>query len=319
MSFLTAIIADLREKRLWPVAVVLALALVAIPVLVSKAAPTTPVAPPADAAAQAGASAAPGTAVPAVSVDNTQTHSLPAGRARDPFAQQQVPSTSSRTPTTRSTGTGTTTTSGSSTGGATTSGGTGSATTPTTSTPTSTTPTPITPTVTPAPALAGLTATQSYHVAFAITNSAGGLDTIDPLERLSVLPSKRQPLLVELGVLKGGSRVLFAVQPGTVLSGPGTCTPGPIDCEILSLARNQTEALSTQSPTGVIAIAQFDVTAINTVEHSSVAAAGRVRRMASAAGRDLLSTSPLSTLSLFQYEPSLGAVVDLRNLTVVGS
>jgi hypothetical protein len=41
--------------------------------------------------------------------------------------------------------------------------------------------------------------------------------------------------------------------------------------------------------------------------------------MESAAGRRLLSTSTLSALSLFQYEPSLGAVVDLRNLTVGGS
>jgi hypothetical protein len=255
MSFLTAIAADLRDKRLWPVAAVLALALVAIPVLVSKAAAPKPVAPPTDAAA--GASAAPATAVPAVSVDNTPTHSLLAGRKHDPFAQQQPPSTSSKTPTTTSTrGVAKTTTSpGSSPSGRSTpSNGTAAGRTPPTSTPTSTPPEPITPSVTPKPAPTGLTATQSYHVKLAITNSAGGLDTIDPLERLSVLPSEQQPLLVELGVLKGGRRVLFAVEPGTVLSGPGICTPGPIDCEILSLAQDQTEGLSRQSPTGVVSV-----------------------------------------------------------------
>ncbi len=321
MSFVTAIAADLREKRLWPVAMVLALALVAIPVLVSKAASTKPVAAPTD----AGASAARATAVPAVSVDSTRTHSLFAGRTRDPFAQQQAPSISSRTPTTSSTGTGTSSTSpgptgstgpsGSSVSG----GGAGAGTTPTTATPTTTTPKPITPTVIPKPAPTGLTATQSYHVTLAITNSAGGLDTIDPLERLSVLPNYQQPLLVELGVLKGGRRVLFAVQPGTVISGPGTCTPGPIDCEILSLAPDQTEALSSQSPTGVVSVALFAVAAITADEHSSVAAADRARRMVSAEGRDLLSSSTLSALSLFRYEPNLGALVDLRNLTVGGN
>jgi hypothetical protein len=323
MSFLTGIAADMRDKRLWPVAAVLALALVAIPVLVSKAAAPQPVAAPTDAAA--GASAAPATAVPAVSVDNTPTHSSLAGRTHDPFAQQQPPGTSSKTSaatttTTTTTGVANTTTSpgSSASGGSTPSSGTAAGRTPPTSTPTRTPPERITPSVTPKPAPTGLTATQSYHVKLAITNSAGGLDTIDPLERLSVLPSEQQPLLVELGVLKGGRRVLFAVEPGTVLNGPGTCTPGPIDCEILSLAQDQTEGLSRQSPTGVVAVALFAVTAIIADQHSSAAAAARARRMVSAAGRDLLSTSTLSALSLFPYEPSLGAVVDLRNLTVGG-
>ena len=152
-----------------------------------------------------------------------------------------------------------------------------------------------------------------------MTNTAGGVNRIDPLERLSVLPSERQPRLVELGVLHDGRRVLFVVQPGTVVAGPGTCTPGPIDCEILSLAQDQIEGISTQSPAGVSPVAQFAITAITTGEHSSVAAAGAVRRRESAAGRRLLNLSTLSALSLFKYRPSLGAVVDLRNLTVGGS
>ena len=40
-------------------------------------------------------------------------------------------------------------------------------------------------------------------------------------------------------MLKGGKQVLFAVQQGAAVSGPGTCTPGPIDCEILALAPGQ--------------------------------------------------------------------------------
>jgi hypothetical protein len=173
--------------------------------------------------------------------------------------------------------------------------------------------------VTPKPKPTGLTSTQSYHVSVSITNSAGGLGTIDPLERLSVVPSNKQPLLVELGVLEGGRRVLFVVQPGTVVSGPGVCMPGAVDCEILSLAQDQVETVSMLSANSVVRVAEFAVTAIRADQHSSAAAAARVRRMASATGRHLLRNSTLSALSLFQYQPSLGAVVDLRSLTVGGS
>ncbi len=161
-----------------------------------------------------------------------------------------------------------------------------------------------------------MTARQSYEVTLAITNSAGGLDTIDPLERLSLIPGQRQALLIELGVLQGGRRVLFAVQPGTVLSGPGRCTPGPIDCEILSLAPGETEGVSASSAT---APTLFAVTQIAAAAHASVTAADTVRRTESEAGRRLLGKSTAGALSLFQYKPSLGAIVDLRNLTVGGS
>jgi hypothetical protein len=151
----------------------------------------------------------------------------------------------------------------------------------------------------------------------AITNSAGGVDTVDPLARLSLIPSKQQPLLVELGVLQGKSRVLFAVEPGTVVAGPGACTPGPIDCEILSLGEDQTEAISSRD-SGAHAL--FAITGVTAVSHASTALANLARHAESAAGRAVLnsSSSTLPALSLFKYEPSVGAIVDLRNLTVGG-
>jgi hypothetical protein len=138
------------------------------------------------------------------------------------------------------------------------------------------------------------------------------------VNRLSPIPSAGQPLLVELGVLQSGKRVLFAVQPGTIVSGPGSCTPGPIDCEILSLPAGAIESVSTQSAGGAT-IAQFSISGISAVDHGSVAAANKARGAVSQAGAKLLTNSPLSALTLFQYEPSVGAVVDLRNLTVGGN
>ena len=319
MSFFKGIFDELRSRRLWPVALVLVVALVAIPVLLSKSASSPSVAQ----LPSAGTPASLLPPVPGVTADTGPTHSRLIGAARDPFTQQKLAAAAATTVTAAS-GAATAVAS-SATGSSSTSGATGSTTTSSTtpssgSVPVSTpgTPKSITPGATPTPAPAGLTSTQSYHVTLAITNPAGGLDTIDPLERLTVLPGSPQPLLVELGVLQGGNRVLFAVQPGTVVSGPGTCTPGPIDCEILSLGQDQTEQLSVQTASGVAGVALFAVTAITVDKHPSVSAANQARRTASAAGRSLLSRSTLSALSLFQYEPSLGVVVDLRNLTVGG-
>lgn len=326
MSFLTNMLKELRERKLWPIAIGLIVALVAVPVLLSKKASTNLVTPPAG----AGLPYSTGTALPAISVETAAGASKLAGRARNPFTPQIAATTStvaSTSPTTATTGAGTATSGAGATGaGSPSAGGAGTsanggstATTPATTTPS--TPAPPAPANTskPKPAPSGLTATQSYAVSLAITAPNGGLNTIDPLERLSVLPNVQKPLLVELGVLQGGKQVLFAVEPGAAVSGPGSCTPGPIDCEVLSLAPGQTEGVSQQTGAGSTPVAEFQVGSISAADHPSVAAADQARRTASDAGRQLLANSPLSTGSLFQYDPSVGAVVDLRNLTVGGN
>jgi hypothetical protein len=158
---------------------------------------------------------------------------------------------------------------------------------------------------------------QSYDVQISLTNTAGGLDRMDPVQRLSPLPSPEQPLLIELGVLQGHHRVLFAVAPGTLLYGPGTCVPGPIDCEILSLGEDQIEAVATNTGTG--AVAMFAITGITIADHPSAAAAQKARNAESVAGRQFLGTLSLPALSLFKYDAGAGAMVDLRNLVTGGS
>jgi hypothetical protein len=313
MTFLKGILNDLLQRRLWPVPVALLAAIVAVPVLLSKQAPA-----PAPLPLSHGPAA--GTPVAAVSVNSSPPDSQPSGPSRDPFTQQAQPKTSTTSTTSQGSAASSSTSSGSAASTGSTSSG-GSSTSTSTSTSSSggsgsTTPavSPVPPGAKPTPAPTGLTAKESYDVALSITNSKGGVNPIDPLERLSPLPSAGQPLVVELGVLQGGHRVLFAVQPGTVVSGPGACTPGPIDCEILSVAQDQVETVSSGS-TAV----SFAVTGITAQQHSSTAAANAARQAVDRAGRDLLSNSPLSALSLFQYQPQIGAVVDLRNLTVGGN
>lgn len=321
--FFRGILTELRQKRLWPVAAVLVLACVAVPVVLSKSsspAPTSqaqlPTGPPAG-----------GSSIPALNVQTTPSNSHLTGASRNPFASgSSSKSTSSATTSTTSSVTSSTsgsagTTSSPTSGGSSASGGTSSSSGATSSgsapTTSSNTVPSITHGATPKPAPTGLTKTEAYDVSLAITNSGGGLNTLDPLERVSVLPSDSQPLLVELGVEQGGNHVLFAVQPGAVVTGPGTCTPGPIDCAILSLGQDQTEELSAQTGSlGSSQVALFAVTGISATKYSSAAAADKARRAASSAGQNLLDKSTSQALSLFQYEPSLGSVVDLRNLGV---
>ncbi|MGI8571722.1 MAG: hypothetical protein ACR2L9_03710 [Solirubrobacteraceae bacterium] len=339
MSTLSAFIAELRERRLWPVAVVLLIGIVAVPLVLAKTPPPTP----GPVRSASGLPVAGSPAVPSVSLGATPAATPPRGGARNPFTP--APGTGAQTPASPASSAGsspaTSASSGQGTGtGAASAGtGTGAASAGTgTSTPSSGTTsagtgstgssggtgtgsgtqpsnTPAAPDSKPSkPGPAQLSATQAYRVALAISKAGSGLATVDSLERLSILPSPQQPLLVELGVSQGGRRVLFAVQSGAVITGPGGCTPGPIDCQILSLAPGQTETLSSSS--GTVSNLLFAVTAIKATGYRSRSAAEQARRMASAAGHKLLTSSTLSALTLFEYDPTVGAIVDLRNLKV---
>jgi hypothetical protein len=328
MSVLSNMIKELRERKLWPIAILLIVALVAVPLLLSKKAPTNLVTQP-----SGGVPYSTGTALPAISVQTKSSVSKLAGRGRNPFTPQNGTTTTTTTTTAATPATAVTVASAGASTGSTGSGGATGSTGSTGSTGASglgsssgpavvgtpTTPSaPTKPTKPAKPAPTGLTDKQTYQVSLAITTKDGGLNTIDPLQRLSVLPNPQQPLLVELGVLQGGKQVLFAVEPGAAVGGPGTCTPGPIDCEVLSLAPGQTEGVSQQTATGSTPVALFSVNSISAVDHPTVAAANAARHAASEAGRQLMANTPLTTNSLFQYDPSVGAVVDLRNLTVGG-
>ena len=271
MSFRRGIVNDLRERRLWPVAAALVLAIVAVPVLLARSAKTAPPTPataaglptalptqgPTSASARrrtsrgcTGHSRATRSSSRAASTrtvghrpghdDHARTGSTardrldPARPARRPRPRQPVRRPQEAAHVRRRWDH-------------------------------ADDPEPTTDddrTRRPSPRPPGLTATQAYTSPSRSRTRAEASTRSTRSQRLSVLPSEQQPLLIELGVLKGGHRVLFVVQPGTVVSGPGTCTPGPIDCEILSLGENQTESLGRQAPTGVVAVALFAVTAI---------------------------------------------------------
>jgi hypothetical protein len=301
------------SNKLWPIAAVLALALVAVPILLSSnsSANNSPVAqvPPSPAVPSV-------SAIPAVSVTDTPSHAKLTGRSHNPFKQlpdgggngsKSSKSSAKSEPSPSQTPSGSSSKSGSTTpsGGASTRQGTTTTTTTTTAPP----PPPPPPT---------LASTDTYDVAVSITGNSGNENTISSLERLSAVPSHSNPLLVELGVLQGGKRVVFALQPGTVVRGAGQCIPGPVDCELLSLAHGQIEKLEAQTQEGLLAQALFAVTSITTQHYQSAAQADAARRVQSSFGHSLLRQAPGTALSLFRYQSSLGVIVDQRNVNVGG-
>jgi hypothetical protein len=314
MSQLNALLSDLRDKKLWPLAIVLLAAVVAVPVLLSSTSTPPPAQPLPSLATPVSATAN----VPAVTVDATPGQAAVAGAAHDPFVQQPLPALKSTAGAAAAAVASAAGAAVSSASGSSSSGTTGAS---TSGSSTSTPSTPVTPvppvnTKPKKPAPSGLTSDEAYHVSVEITDPSGGVNPIDPLVRDTELPSTSQPLLVEIGVLQGGKRVLFAVQPGAVVGGPGTCIPGSVDCEVLSLSVGQTESVR---PAGSGASTLFQVTDISADRFASAAQASKARATVNSAGRDLLASSTSSTLALFQYVPALGAVVDQRNLTVGGN
>jgi hypothetical protein len=96
MNFARALIRELVDKRLWPIAVVLLVALLAVPVMLGRGGddPASDDAPPvADASADAGA-----TKVPAVTITGPPSVRSRPGQVRDPFRRTPVKLQTATTP-----------------------------------------------------------------------------------------------------------------------------------------------------------------------------------------------------------------------------
>jgi hypothetical protein len=220
MTSLKNLWADLVDKRLWPVLVVFALALVAIPLLLLKdSGDSGSSAPPITSAAVPSANRS------VISVDGQATPRVRlTGSSRDPFRgrgnRSGTPSSapsSAASPATASSGSPTPSTSGAgssgagtgSTGGTGTTGGGGG-------------PTPV-----PSQGSSGGSASQgSVFVRFGKSGGSQSKRVVHPLE---ALPSRKNPMVVYLGEKNG--RAVFLVSSDVVTSGKMECKPSKDICQ----------------------------------------------------------------------------------------
>jgi hypothetical protein len=233
---------DLREKRLWPVAVLLAVALVAIPVLLIRpakqpgavtAAPPNQKVPALKAisdAARAGEGSGlsvfkkadpflPPKAVLAATraqssaAGATTGTSSAAGASATGSASGSGSSSSSQTGSSSGGGSTSTSTGGGSTGGGTTGGG------------------------------GSKTVKYTYVVDVTFTRD-GHTKHVYGMTRLAMLPSESSPLLLFLGVDSGGDNAVFLVDSTLDASGEGHCSPSDSNCGVLSLGPGSVERFS---------------------------------------------------------------------------
>jgi hypothetical protein len=215
---------DLRAKRLAPVAAVLALALVAVPVVLSKPSETPA---PAPTTARKAPDPKDLKALASVKLEQADDRgsSLDVFDPSDPFrppkkvtkrSKQESDVASSVAGETPSSGTGDTGAGGTTgdTGGGTTGGGetpsTGGGDAPTT--------------------------TVQYRYVVDLTFTANGRKRhIKGMERLDMLPSQDSPLLLFLGVSANAGNAVFLVDSTLEAAGEGKCKPRASDCAFLYL------------------------------------------------------------------------------------
>jgi hypothetical protein len=310
---------DLFERRLWPLAIVIVAAIVAVPFVLHSHPAGGDVAPPP--ATKGG----PSSSTSPHHVHATRRRATPQSHRRDPFAEAAVlnaagkdsasstaakatastsaptapPSTSSANSAPSSApSSGNTVSSASSSGGDTSSS-------PSQSSATTTPPATTTPATTPAPTTTPATTTPGttpvdgstptkrwniYSVDVRIGAPGAGVVHKD-IPRLSPLPTERSPQVMYMGVADNGRRAVFALGAGVeagavgaVRSAGAFCDPSRADCALLVIPAGKSVGLSYVSSTGTVRTLVLDVSRIASQVTGSTSALNASRRHISAVG-----------------------------------
>jgi hypothetical protein len=238
MNVITDTLRGLVRRKLWPVALLLVGALVAVPMMLAKDPEPMAVAPAPRAAKDAGLSA---TFVTAADDQEVTERRRVLGAKKDPFEPAPLPKAKKKTKKADSEKTADKTDEGAAKDAGTAGGGL--------------TAPKIEPPATEPPAPKEMLPRHAIKVAFGTVD--GGLSE-QTVERLTVLPSEESPLLVYQGVEDGGKVAVFELTGSVVAQGDGSCEPTPEDCQILKLRAGETEFL-TFSDTGEETDAQYQL------------------------------------------------------------
>ncbi len=301
MSFLKNVLHDLVEKRLWPVAIALVAALVAVPIVLGGSSSSTG-APATDVAAVT----APNGLANHRDVAREQVVSLEeqaagkiqrAGKVRDPFVQHHQPkpvkvAVVKTTATNQAAGAqGGTTSPSTSTGD--TNPFTGPGTTPTT------------------PKKPESTSVDAYRVKLSF-GEVGAQKSYDNVARLTPLPSSDNPFFVYLGLADDQKSAIFLINADAVPNGDGSCKPTHDDCQQIVLRAGDTEFFDLQSGTAGVVQYQLDLKSIKKYKAASKASAAKAHARESKAGREalrqLVADDP-AVLDSWDFSKGLGLLV----------
>ena len=278
ISAVQNLVSELREKRLWPVAAALIVALIAVPLILNSSSKP---------AAVAQVPAIPSTgvpvpALPAVNVTTTPSNARLTGAERNPFTQQVKASSGtgstagSSSSAAKSSGGGSSSGNGSSSG----SGSSTSSSKTSTSTTTTSTVTPVTQTT-----------KYFYFDVNVVFDHVGSVPrTIHNLARLSPLPNATDPLVVFLGIENDAKTAVFLLSQTVDPTGQGKCLPSRADCQLLYMKAGQAELFKVLRPSGMQEFT-LSLTGVDKVWTTSSTAAKLAHARESSAGRQILSRS----------------------------
>lgn len=253
------LINDFVDRRLWPIALALVGALVAVPMLLgggAKAPATAPVAPLA-------ATPAGGTAQAAISMSQPSTtpQDRP-GPVRNPFAQHPTPpATTTPTPAAPAPS---------------------APSAPASSTPSTSgggTPVVTTPIV---PGSGGgkrdNTVTNVWRVNLRF-GDVGNQKVRHDIPRLTPLPSSTDPFFIFLGVLSDGKTAVFLVSSDATATGDGKCKPTPDQCDTIEMRAGDTEFFDVAQGTAGVTQYELDLLKVFHNKVTGKAAAAKASRV----------------------------------------
>lgn len=283
MKAVRALLRDLVERRLWPVAVLLVAVAIALPMYLGRSSDesgTDGSQPVVTAPTGSKASKA------AVALDETPADGDSRGDTRNPFKQQHVPKvakpeTGAEVPAPGAGGTPHASGSGSS-GGASPSGGgdTGGSDTP-----------KAADTDKPDPNVS--------HVTLRFGKTDAELKTLKDVARLSPLPSINDPFFVFTGVLEDGKTAVFLLSSEVTATGDGKCKPRAASCETIEIEEGGTEFFDL-TVDGKPVQYQLDVVRVSRSKSASATAGAAALQRHSKAGAALLRDAHVKGSASFQ-------------------
>jgi hypothetical protein len=300
VTFLQNLRADLVDKKLWPVVAVLAVALVAVPLLLGGGGSGH--------GGAASVAAAPSAAAPGATAQVSLDQSVAGGevdrpgRLRDPFAGQAAAKKAAAASTTRTS---------SSTSSSSPAAPASHAATPA---PASSPPASVTAPAASAPTSSGtgapakpsadavrkaaeslLKANDGATVRFSSDSAIGHAQDLRPM---TALPSDKYPFVVFAGLGSDHKTAAFLVASGVRASGEGVCSPSPKVCQVVGLRKGQVAQFdyvnaaghvkhyamrllgvhTKDKATGAATTASHDTLAISAVRRAATKAAGAAGR-----------------------------------------
>jgi hypothetical protein len=267
MSPVRKLVDDLIEKRLWPVALALVIALIAIPVLIGGSSAGTG----ATDVAAAPVAAPAAKATPAVELIGPPAVRTRPGKVRDPFRRKaKAPDAGSVA---KPAATSSPAPSGSS-GSAAKSGSSSSSTSTASAPKTAAKPKATTPASRVDPAVV-LAARSVYETVAHVTGVGANYE--HPLDRLAVIGDPANPALQFAGVSAGGEYAIFLLGPAATPSGAdGACVVAD-PCRAIGLRKGDKLTVSVARPNAAPRHYVVEVTSLRRVARSSVASAQRER------------------------------------------